>query len=279
MVGIELTILGWVVVACFFASTIYDDSNRYFRTMSWTLFAVYCVAITPHFWFVQKSLVETVLALAGAGIGVYVAILQQDGTVSLDRISLWIAVTGAIILSVNTIPFVRGQLITVVARNTSELLQTIGFDTVTQAAERGRLIVFQDTQPTLKTRLVIACTGVGSVSIFIGLASVLDTSVRNRVGVAVLSTLTIYILNIARNVFIAGAYGGQWFDFYPNMIGWFFGTDGYLVSYYIADRVISQFASLIVLVALGLLILQFTSRDDELVQELVSLYNQTVGKK
>lgn len=273
MVSLGLTVLAWCVTICFFLSVIKTRYSHQLRILSWVLFGAFSLALAPHFWIEKQSIIEAVLALAGTVVAIRLSILSWNQTIRLDKLSLWIAITGSIILAVNTVSPIQNSLIGIVASNTTHILQLLGFSPTTAPAQTGWLITFTNTEPLLRTRLVTACTGIGSIAIFIGLITVLDTTRKVKIMIGIISTTIIYALNIVRNVFIAGAYAGQWLNLYPNIVAQVFGSDEYLVSYYIADKVISQFASLIVLIGLGLLVLQYTSREDKLTKELISVYN------
>jgi archaeosortase A (PGF-CTERM-specific) len=80
-----------------------------------------------------------------------------------------------------------------------------------------------------------------------------------------MAVAVIYALNIVRNVFIAVAFGDQWFQVLVDPIMALTGyTDPGLVSFFIADRVMSQSLSVVALVG----ITWFTVR---MVPELVNV--------
>ena len=85
------------------------------------------------------------------------------------------------------------------------------------------------------------------------------------------SVPVIYALNLARNVFIATAYGYQWFPYGESLIVSVTGKyEGY-ASFFWADKVISQSLSVVVLVAILLAVLRFLPELTDLLDEVLEL--------
>jgi archaeosortase A (PGF-CTERM-specific) len=87
------------------------------------------------------------------------------------------------------------------------------------------------------------------------LIAAVEAPLSRKLKAAAAAIGVIYVLNIARNVFIAVAFGDQWFQVFVGPITGLVGySDPGLVSFFIADRVISQGLSLLALAAIAVLV-------------------------
>ena len=122
-------------------------------------------------------------------------------------------------------------------------------------------------QHGFRVEIILACTGMQSIAIMLGVAAAVPTTLRQKAYAFLLVAPTIYILNLFRNVFVIMAYTGQWFPYFPDIAG--NGEIGY-ESFFWAHNVIAELLALVVLIviAYGLftLIPQLGSFADELYQ-------------
>jgi archaeosortase A (PGF-CTERM-specific) len=255
--------LAWVVVITFATSAVlsWQDSpyGRHGATVAWSLFAVFWALMIPHYTIVQRSIIEGLLSAIAVPGSLYVGWLIWSGQRSFAVITRAVAIMGFIYLPFEAITFLRSGSIELVARNVEAILGFVGVDpTVVNGPDglRSTFVFFAENGHRLTTRVVLACTGIGSISIVSGLALSVDASPRRQaLGIAIAVPI-IYGLNVLRVAFIALAHGFQWFAGFQEPIFLIFGIDDpYLVSYIVADRVISQSASVValVLITLGLL--------------------------
>jgi archaeosortase A (PGF-CTERM-specific) len=86
--------------------------------------------------------------------------------------------------------------------------------------------------------IILACTAIQSMVLFIGLIFAVNAPVRRKLKAFFLSVPVIYGLNILRNTFVASAYFGQWF-----------GSP--LESFYIAHGVIARIGAMIALIVIA----------------------------
>ena len=102
--------------------------------------------------------------------------------------------------------------------------------------------------------IILACTGIQSMAIMLGVAGAVPTSTRQKVFAFLLVVPTIYILNLLRNVFVIIAYTGQWFPYLPEIAS--NGEWGY-ESFFWAHNVLAEGGALVALIAIayGLFIL------------------------
>lgn len=255
----SLTAVAWVVVTLFAATTI----GQYTRgswpvwtgVLGWGGFAVFWLLTIPRFALDMHSVVESVGATLAVIACLWIAYrFQASRAVPLFRLTGAVTVAGVIYLTAATITPVRTTLIETVTTQTHTVLTLAGFDPRLHAAVDPTLVStlsFQSGEDTYVTHLVFACTGIGAIAAFTGILAVIDATVRQRLAAISVIVPVIWTLNIARNVFIAAAFGHQWFQlFTPTILDVTGYTDPGMVSYIIADRLIAQPVSVLAIVGL-----------------------------
>jgi archaeosortase A (PGF-CTERM-specific) len=169
-----------------------------------------------------------------------------------------------------SIPVVRQTLVETVAGQTAFVLDLLGVSPQVidglyvdglRIAEKtypydSTFLYYVDGEPLTFT-ILIACTGVGSMAIIAGLVAAVEAPVKRKLQALAIVLPVIYVLNIARNVFISVSMGEQLFQVFPGLITAAFALEHeVMVSYIVADRIISQTLSVVVLVGLLWVILQ-----------------------
>jgi archaeosortase A (PGF-CTERM-specific) len=99
-----------------------------------------------------------------------------------------------------------------------------------------------------KIEIILACTGIQSMAIMLGVAGAVPTTTRQKVLAFLLVVPTIYILNLIRNVFVILAYTGQWFPYLPEIAS--NGEWGY-ESFFWAHNILAEGGALVALVAIA----------------------------
>ncbi|MFB6138473.1 MAG: archaeosortase A [Halobacteriaceae archaeon] len=257
MTGPVTDALAWVTVAGFVCSALLQRrSERGARALAgatWLLFAVFWLLLVPHFAFVQKSFVEGVLTAFAVPACALVGYLTWARRPTLLVLARAVALMGLIYLPFLAVPGVAETAIEATADLSAALAGLLGYDLAVRMATTGyesQLTLVGSDGATRWVTVVLACTGIGSISVVSGLVMAVRAPLRKRVAVALGLSALIYVLNILRVTFIALAYGDQWFQFYPETVLTLFGaTETRRVSYFIADRVIAQSLSLVVMVA------------------------------
>lgn len=259
--------LAWVVVALFAAGAVLEATDRRQRarevtTVAWGVFGLFWLLLVPHFALEQRSIVEGVLSLGAVPASLYTGREVYRGRDSLFVLSRAIAVMGVVYLPATTIEAVRRPLVLMTTGHTEWLIHQLGYD---PRIVEGHTLGYQNAfyfPPVIEgippnvTEVVLACTGLGSISIFVGLVAALDAPIRRKViGLSVVVPV-IYGLNVVRVAFIALAHGRQWFRGQQWVLSLFGSTDPNMASYLVADRVIAQTASVVVLVAIALVLLR-----------------------
>jgi archaeosortase A (PGF-CTERM-specific) len=260
--------LAWLVVAGFLGTALlerYDPGRARFAYVgSWVLFAVFWLSVVHHFTFVQKSIIEGIGTAIAVPACLSVATLLARGRESLVVLSRSIGVMGALFLPFEAVPVLRQTLIEAVTVQTEFLIGLLGHDpevaggltldgmTIADKAHpyRSTFVFYEDGTPLTLT-IRIACTGIGSMAIFAGLIAAVDAPMDRKLRAFAASIPVIYGLNLVRNVFITLGFGLQQFHVLPDLVSTVFAIESPLmVSYYVADRVIAQSLSVVVLVAI-----------------------------
>ncbi|MFC5969878.1 archaeosortase A [Halomarina salina] len=259
--------LAWLVVGTFLAAAVLDVADRRearpLAVLGWGLFALFWLTLVHHFAFAQKSIVEGILVVVAVPACLYAGYLLAQGRESLMVLSRAVGVMGLVFFPVQTIDPARQFLIETVTRHTefgmSLLGQTAPGDfTVVSGAEANpprpdyrNTFEFYQGDHRITYTILIACTGLGSMAIFAGPILAVRAPLGRKLRALAVSLPVIYVLNLVRNVFIALSFGQSHLQVFPDVVMDLFGTDDpYMVSYYVADRLLAQFVSVIALVAI-----------------------------
>lgn len=257
--------LAWLTVAAFVAGSLlelYDRRwGRRLTAGAWALFAVFWLVLVPYYAFDHKSIIEAVLSAAAVPASLYVGYLLLGGRDSLMVLSRGVAVMGLVYLPFTTVEVLAEPLVEETTRQVQWVLNVLGYHPELVTNEAGYLNTFLwvTNDHRYLTEILLACTGLGSISIFLGLVAAVRAPLDRKLRALAVSVPVIWVLNIGRNVFIAVAQGKQWFaDVAPGVVMFLFGSsDPHLVSFLWADRVISQSLAVVALVGiLGLVLRQ-----------------------
>lgn len=215
--------------------------------IGWAVFGLYWLAQLPHYVFEVQSFVESALVLAGVPACVYIGVLAKRG-VRVTRVITDATLVAGGLFFLATTAFMERFLIETVASQTVAIIQALGYEASLVVGPNGyeSEIVFS----TYSTYITLGCTGVGAISVFAGVFAAVKAPVKKRLAGVAITTGTIYLLNMGRNVFVALAYGNQWFrsSQVASLLGY---TEPGMSSFYIAHTVVSQ--SLAVVALLGIL--------------------------
>jgi archaeosortase A (PGF-CTERM-specific) len=269
--------VAWLIVAAFLAGGLLEGRDerlaRRLSAAAWVGFAGFWLVLAPHFVLAKFSYIEGVLAVAAVPACLLAARRLLGGADRLLVLSRAVAAMGLVYL-----PFVASQplnaagielttrqvewVINVLGRDPA----VIGCDPNAPAAQCSgdypvrNTFVFYD--PSIDHRytmtVLAACTGMGSISILVGLIAAADAPFRRKALAGVLVVPVVYVLNVIRLTFITLALGEQWFaGVHTGLVTQVFGvTDPRKASFLIADKVIAQSLTVIVLVLLVLGILR-----------------------
>jgi len=273
--------VGWFVIAAFLAAWALESQGRIGRAVgagAWGAFGVFWLLLVPRFAFAMRSPIEGALAVLAVPACAYAGYLLWSGRDSLFTLTRAVAVMGLIYLPFETIAILRETAVETVAGQTYAVITWLGYDVALTEGPNGYLsgLEFTEGGHTYATHIVLACTGLGSMTIFAGLIAALEAPLVRKLQAAAAAVGVIYVLNIVRNVFIAVAFGDQWFQVFVAEISALVGyTDPGLVSYFIADRVIAQSMSVVALVAIAFLVARIVPEILDLLEEAVYVLTNT----
>jgi archaeosortase A (PGF-CTERM-specific) len=256
--------LAWVVVALFGLGALLDAGDRrvharHVTVLAWVAFAGFWALLVPHFALDQRSIVEGLLSVAAVPASLYTGREVYRGRDTLMVLSRAVAVMGALYLPATTIEAVRRPLILMTTGHTEWLMHQFGFEPKIVA---GQNLGYQNAfwfvtggRPYV-TEILLACTGLGSISIFTGLVVAIDAPARRKLAGMAVIVPVIYVLNVVRVTFIALAHGLQWFDGQQWVLTVLGSNETSKVSYFFADRILAQLLSVVVLVAIALVLVR-----------------------
>lgn len=285
--------LAWVVLAAFAAGAALDlrsrPAARYVTVGAWVLFGVFWLSLVHQFAFEAKSIVEGVGSAAAVPASFYVGYLLYRGRDSLLVLSRGVAVMGLLYLPTQAVAPVRQVLIEEVTDQTAFLMTLLGVDptVVSGMTYQGVTIggkvhpyestfVFNEEGHTILYTIRIACTGLGSMAIIGGLVAGVRAPLRRKLRALAVSLPIIYVLNLFRNVFIGLSFGQQRAHVLPDLVMTLFGTsDPYMVSYYVADRIVAQFASVLALVVITWLVVREVPEVLSVVEDVLYVFTGT----
>lgn len=131
------------------------------------------------------------------------------------------------------------------------------------------------TRNGFRTEIILACTGIQSIAIMLGVVGGVSTSLRQKVISFLLIAPVIYGLNILRNTFVIAAYTEQWFPYIPEIAS--NGEYGY-ESFFWAHNVISEILALFVLIGLAYELFAIIPQLGDWANDLYTLYHDAVAR-
>jgi archaeosortase A (PGF-CTERM-specific) len=268
--------LAWLVLATFLLGALLERSDteraRPVSVGGWLLFGLFWLTLVHHFTVTQKSFIEGIGSIVAVPVSVYVGYLLWSGRDSLFVLSRAIAIMGVLFFPFETIPLLRQVLVETVTTQVEFLLSLVGvepavIDGTNPVINLGEAttypyrntFLFERSGTDITYTILLACTGIGSMSIFAGLILATNAPMNRKIRALAVSIPVIYALNLVRNVFIAVTFGEQLLHVFPGLISTLFGLDPAQqakVSYYIGDRIIAQSLSVVALVAITYLVVR-----------------------
>lgn len=277
-------VLAWVVMAVFVAGVVLDRRDRRDLAVpvtagAWGLFAVFWFLLIHHFALIHRSAIQTVLVVVAVPACLYVGWQLYGGRESLLTLSRAIAFMTIIYLPFETSYVARQLLIETVATQTAAVIDALGIGEGVRfvedpTGETTFMNTFWFPETGQASRIVFACTGIGSIAIFGGLIAAVDAPRRKKAIAATVSIAVIWVLNIGRNVFIAVANGYQWFaiQWLEGPVMFLFGlSDASRVSFFVADRILSQGLAVFALVGIAFLVSRWVPELLDIGEELLSV--------
>ena len=118
--------------------------------------------------------------------------------------------------------------------------------------------------------IVLGCTGITAIALLVAVVFLAHTSWIKKLGLILLVSIPIYIINIFRNVFVISAYFGQWFPWFEE---WFAGNPipGF-ASYFWSHNVMCEGGAFVVIIVLAVLLFKSAPGILGTVKEIVFLF-------
>lgn len=242
------------------------ERNRHlFLAIGWLIFAIYW-AIQPEFlyWKGEEDIVNASFCIIGVYFLSYIAYHEwlshsRGEKKSLNKSLDFLAGTAfisAFFYFIIEKTMMGGLLIKVVAEQTAWMMRSFGFDVVACGIKDlsfGGVYVPIKFNNVISVQLILACTGLQSMMIFIGaICSLNDVDASRRWKAFFATVPMIYLLNIFRNV------------------GVIYGMEVMGFDFYLMHNVIGKFGSLIVLIILAFAVFHILP---ELYDDIVGLLN------
>ncbi|RRJ31991.1 archaeosortase A [Halocatena pleomorpha] len=283
--------LAWIVVTAFLAGAVLEqtdrDGARRVTVVGWLLFAVFWFSLIHYYLVVSKSAIEGIGCIVAVPACVYTGYLLSQGRDSLFVLSRAVGAMGLVFLPFEAIPLLTTALIETVTHQTEFVMGVFGqtapadfrvvSGTVVGRPDRRSTFLFvDDTGHRLTYTIRIACTGLGSMAIFGGLIGAVRAPLSRKLRALAVSIPVIYVLNLIRNTFIGLTFGQQRLHVAPDLVlGLFSATDPYKVSYFLADRVLAQSLSVLVLIVITWFVIRELPAVLVVIEDLMYLFTGT----
>ena len=262
-----------VLISCvgFLAFLIPGRHQKYAAIIGWTFIVLFLFAELPYYFSLNNFLypIMAALSLPFLIITSRYLLVDDDRVMHLSRAA---AVAFLIYAPFEYLPLLGDWLIGIVVGQVVWMLDAL---TYTVSLADWNII----SRNTFRVEIILACTGIQSIAIMLGVAAAVPTTTRQKIYAFVIIAPTIYILNLFRNVFVIIAYTEQWFPYYPEIAS--NGEFGY-ESFFWAHNVIAELLALVclVIIAYGLftLIPNLGKFADSLYQAYSSEIRKAFGK-
>jgi archaeosortase A (PGF-CTERM-specific) len=249
---VDLLFLLAVVLLLVSTVLYWNDRRRVARLAGlsgWALFAVFWAHTAVAYlldarYFLGSIGLVTVVVTAYAGLLVHRR--RPEGV----QLTVAFSVMGLLFVPYEWVDPVHRTAIQAVAESTAWGLSILGLDPILLTGPEGyrNVVAFRGIPLSHSIGIVSACSGISAVALFVGLIAATDAPLRRRLAASVGIAALIYVLNLVRTVFVAGALGGGWFGFAAAPIGVLYGvSDPGLASYYLAEYLVSQILVVLVL--------------------------------
>ncbi|WP_292520820.1 archaeosortase A [Methanoculleus sp.] len=250
---------------CFLVFLIPGRFRKYFAIGGWASIVGYLFLELPFYFSINNFLYPAITLLSAPFLYITAKYLLRDDP-RVIQLSTIAAVAFLIYAPFGYMPALGNWLIAAVAEQTSVALAMIGYPVNFEAWNLMERNGF-------RTEIILACTGIQSIAIMLGVAWGVRSTVMQKIAGFLLVFPTIYILNIFRNVFVVTAYAEQWFPYLPEIAG--NGEFGY-ESFFWAHNVMAELGALVFLVILAYALFRVIPELGNLADSLYRLYRSEV---
>lgn len=256
-----------VLISCigFLAFLIPGRYRKYPAIVGWTFIILFLFAELPYYFSINNFIYPLMAALSVPFLYITVKCLLMDDS-RVMHLTRAAAVAFLIYAPFEYIPALGDWLIGVVVGQVTFILDAVGY---TVALNDWNIIA----RNGLRIEIILACTGIQSIAIMLGVAAAVPTTLKQKVLAFLLVAPTIYILNLIRNAFVIIAYTEQWFPYYPEIAS--NGEFGY-ESFFWAHNVIAELLALVLLIAIAYGLFKVIPKLGDFADDLYQLYSGEV---
>jgi len=228
--------------------------------LGWLIFALYWATQPEYLYYKgEGDIVNAVFCIAGVYFLSYISYHEYLSHKRMEEIESLNFLAGATFFAgmlyfiFQKVDFMGGMLIKAVAEQTVWLLRAMGY-----AAEAGSIYYGMSVHVPIyfegheSVQLILACTGLQSMAVFIGVFAALKADGKRRVKAFFYTVPVIYVLNLIRNV------------------GVVYGVEELGLSFYTMHNVIGKAGSLIALIVLAFIVFDLLP---ELYDNIMDLFN------
>jgi len=259
----------FVLISCigFLAFLIPGRHQKYAAITGWTCIVLFLFAELPYYFALNNFLypIMAVMSIPFLIITARYLIAEDDRIMHLSRAA---AVAFLIYAPFVYIPLLGNWLIGIVVGQITGILDALRF--IVTLAEWNII-----SRNNFRVEIILACTGIQSIAIMMGVAAAVPTTTRQKILAFLLIAPTIYILNLLRNVFVIIAYTEQWFPYYPAIAS--NGEFGY-ESFFWAHNVIAELLALVCLVFIAYGLFTIIPKLGSFADELYQIYSGEIRK-
>lgn len=228
--------------------------GRVVLTPAWASFAVFWAVTAASYLGAGRAFLGAIATVTAVVVGYTATLVWRADPVGW-RLTTAFTVMGLVFAPFQFLTPVHEFVLATVAAHTVAVLSLLGFDPVVGYTADGvaSVVLFSGRPLAHAIEIVSACTGISGIALFWGLVVATDAPWRRRLVAAVGVGGLIYVLNLWRAAFVAGAMAGEWFAVATPLVGPLVGvTDPALVSYYVAELALAQLLVVLVLVGVYL---------------------------
>jgi archaeosortase A (PGF-CTERM-specific) len=253
-----------VLISCigFLAFLIPGCHRKYAAITGWVFIVLFLFATLPEYFAENNFLYPFIAVLSVPFLYITIKYLLADD-IRVLHLSRAAAVAFLIYAPFEYLPVVGDWLISMVV---GEVVWLLHFFNYPVSLDAWNIIA----QHGYRVEIILACTGIQSIAIMLGVAAAVPTTLRQKIYAFLLVAPTIYILNLFRNVFVIMAYTGQWFPYWSDIAG--NGEIGY-ESFFWAHNVIAEMLALIILILIAYGLFTLIPRLGTFADELYQLYS------
>jgi archaeosortase A (PGF-CTERM-specific) len=214
--------------------------KKYCAVAGWVSIVSYLYTEIPYYISINNFLYPIIALLSVPFLAITIKLLVAEDPV-VYRLTRAAAVAFVIFAPFAYVEPLNRWMISTVTSQVISLLSFAGFPAVLE----GWNMILRNG---FRVEIILACTGIQSIAIMLGVAGAVPTTVRQKLLAFMMVAPVIYVLNMVRNLFVVVAYTEQWFPYLPEIAS--NGEYGY-ESFFWAHNVMSELMALLALIAIA----------------------------